>query len=73
MGGGTAAEACAQVTDHIFIKEEARTKSVSICGGTKRMRHIYLSVGNRIEIMMSTDLQRDKRGHFLLRHEGQLT
>ena len=64
---------CSKLVEYIFIKEASRTKSVNVCGGSKRERHVYLSVGPLVELTISTELQREHKGHFLLSYEGMMS
>ncbi len=63
---------CSQNVEYVYIKEEKRTKSVTICGGSKRQKHIYLSVGYSVQLTVSTQLHRKNKGHFVLQYNGEL-
>ena len=52
--------------------EDTRNHPISLCSGTKRIRHIYLSATHKVELMMTNDMSSDEQGHFILRHEGMV-
>lgn len=48
-------------------------RSVTICGGQGRVRHVHISQGNLIEIRLITTNHPTRPVHFLLRYEGRST
>ena len=55
------------------VREESAPRSVTVCGGEGRVRHVYTSLSNRVEVrMMAANLPHLPEHYFLLRYEGKL-
>ena len=61
---------CPQFNDYLFLREDRESKSIGVCGGTKRRKHVYITQKHRIQITIGTAMQRENKGHFLLHYEG---
>ena len=47
------------------------TRSTRICSGTERVRHVYLSRGNHMEVRIVPKKNQDVSSQFLLKYEGK--
>ena len=57
---------------YAIIKEEGRHEVQTICGGRKRVRHVYTSLSNRVEIrIMNGGGGQQRQQYFLLHYEGR--
>ena len=56
-----------------MIREQSVvTRETTVCGGEQRVKNVYLSSSNVLEIQMSRYTQPKKAAHFVLRYEGEL-
>ena len=56
---------------YAIINERAASTDVTVCGGDRRQRMVYLSESNSIEIKVMTITDDERHGHFLLKYEGR--
>ena len=57
---------------YAIIKEEGRHEVQTICGGRKRVRHVYTSLSNRVEIsIMNGGGEQQRQQYFLLHYKGR--
>ena len=54
-----------------MIMEKSKSRSIDVCGGWRRVRPVYQSVTNQIEIQLIGTLIRDHLPKFLLKYEGK--
>ena len=67
----TAGDDCSQLNDYVFLKEDREGKSVGVCGGARRRKHVYTTLKNKVSITIGTAMQRQNKGHFLLYYESK--
>ncbi len=52
------------------IREATNTRSITVCGGNARVRHVYTSVTNQIELRMLNSKTPHDPLYFLFKYEG---
>ena len=59
---------------HVYaiIKEQYPGRSVTVCGGSDRMKHIYESDTNSVEVRFLGTTANRNRKNFVLEYEGEL-
>lgn len=62
---------CSQYNDYVILREEREGKSIGICGGIKRRKHVYTTVKHKVSVTIGTAMQRENKGHFLLHYESK--
>ncbi len=55
---------------YAIIKEHKDTSEITVCRGTQRLRNVYISEGNVVEIQVYTDPTIAREGVFLLKYQG---
>ncbi len=55
---------------YALIKEHASARETVVCGGEQREKNVYMSVGNVVEIEITSYPSPQKAAHFLLKYEG---
>ena len=55
---------------YAIVREREGGRSTTICGGSQRERHIYLSHGHAVEIRIIHGQNRDNGKHFVMKYEG---
>ena len=55
---------------YAIVRERDGGRSTTICGGSQRERHIYLSHGHAVEIRIIHSQNRDNEKHFVIKYEG---
>ena len=52
------------------IREATNTRSITVCGGNNRVRHVYTSVTNQIELRILNSKTPHDPLYFLFKYEG---
>lgn len=55
--------------EYLTIREETENREVSVCAGDQRIRHVYTSTSNRVEVHVA-NLRNPSQVAFLLHYEG---
>ena len=55
-----------------MIKEKSVARSTVVCSGKERVKHVYLSSNNSIEVSVVGDRPSKELRYFLLKYEGEL-
>ena len=53
------------------IRESGSVRSTVVCGGETRMKVVYLSATNQVDVTISTYRLPEKRARFLLKYQGK--
>ena len=53
------------------VREQGVARSVTVCGGQARYKHIYTSITNMIEIRIVGQDSTQSQQHFLLEYRGE--
>ena len=64
---------CQHKFEYMFLKEGTdQSESVRVCAGKYRKREVYLTGGNKLEVILASQAQRKTGGHFMLQYEGRM-
>ena len=55
----------------LITERKATTRTTRVCGGDIRVRHVYISRANIVEIRIIRRNNRDAEEYFLLKYEGR--
>src|SRR6218665_1714130 len=68
-GAGDLPEAGKTCQAYAIISERQSSRSVTVCSGTERQRHVFLSEQEQLEVRVQHGMNRNRTRNFLLKYE----